>query len=389
MTEYYEFTAIKVSQPFSDYYICSIPSNVLKEISFSLEAVNKHGEVQGVQRTLNPKRLREIGLFIDSDSAAFPNSIILGANFMPNGRYVDTDERIEFEEIADNMFRIKVPKGSKLLSIIDGQHRLYGFDHANTEMDLSCSIYEDLAMPFQAFLFSTINYTQGKVDKSLAYQLFGYEIDSSEPINWPPETLAVHFVRKLNQREPLLNRVKYRTADERHLKKTDREALPPWRFSTSSIVEAILSLLSHDPKRDRYEMNTKKHGGGGIEGRKALNDDMRYPLRKLYIEGNDRAIEQVLDLALKAADDIFWSKTGDDNFLKKTVGIACIFKFLREVLRQHGVSLTTMNKTFPELLSLIKEKEDFSNPEKYPASTKGLSEAFKEMINLANLPINT
>ncbi|MBB3047424.1 DNA phosphorothioation-associated DGQHR protein 1 [Litorivivens lipolytica] len=386
MTGHYEFKAIKVNQPFSDYYICSIPSHLLKEISFSLKAVNNRGEVQGVQRTLNPKRLKEIGLFIDSDSAAFPNSIILGANFMPNGRYADPENKVEFVQTDDNAYTIKVPKGSKLLSIIDGQHRLYGFDHATTQMDLSCSIYEDLAMPYQAFLFSTINYTQGKVDKSLAYQLFGYEIDSSEPIEWPPETLAVHFVRKLNQRKPLLGRVKYRTADEMHLDAAQRKELPPWRLSTAAIVEAILSLLSRDPKRDRYEMNTKSASGGSIEGRSVLKDDKEYPLRKFYIEGNDKAIEDVLNLALEATNEIFWEDSQPDNFLTKTVGIACIFKYLRQVLRVHGASQKTMKETFPELLRSIKATEDFNDSNTYPASTKGLSAALKRMIDLSNLP---
>jgi len=250
-------------------------------------------------------------------------------------------------------------------------------------MDLSCSIYEDLAMPYQAFLFSTINYTQGKVDKSLAYQLFGYEIESNEPVKWPPETLAVYFVRELNKTEPLLNRIKYRTADEMKLSQEERTALPAWRFSTSSVVEAILSLLSNNPKKDRYLMNTKHNDE--IVGREVLNNDPSYPLRDLYINANDQAIFQVLTLALKATDKIFWQSDDDKNFLKKTVGIACVFKFLKLVLLRDGVSLNTMEKKFPEYLALIKESESFKDSDKYPSSTKGLSAAYNRMTELSGL----
>lgn len=386
MSEYYEFDAIKVTQPFSDYYICSIPSDILRKISFSLKAVNNQGQVQGVQRTLNPQRLKEIGQFIDSDSAAFPNPIILGANFKETGRLADEDERVVFTQVNGGMYKVRVPKTSQVLSIIDGQHRLYGFEYANSEMELSCSIYEDLAMPFQAFLFSTINYTQGKVDKSLAYQLFGYEIESSKPIQWPPETLAVYFVRKLNQLEPLLNRVKYRTADEKKLSKEDRDKLPSWRFSTSSIVESILSLISHNPKQDRYLMNTKSiEDGSEIVGRSVLKDDERYPLRAMYISGNDKAIEDVLTMALKSTDTVFWQHVGKENFLKKTVGIACIFKFLKAVLEKHGVSKKTMEENFPEYLEKIAAVEKFSDENKYPSSTKGLNAAYNKMLELAQL----
>ncbi|SUG57651.1 Uncharacterised protein [Salmonella enterica subsp. diarizonae] len=44
MSEYHEFSAMKVSQPFADYYACVIPSDTLKEISFSLEAENVNGK---------------------------------------------------------------------------------------------------------------------------------------------------------------------------------------------------------------------------------------------------------------------------------------------------------------------------------------------------------
>ncbi|EGR5122227.1 DGQHR domain-containing protein [Vibrio cholerae] len=385
---YHIFKAIKVSQPFSDYYLCKIPSDILRTISYTLKAVNNDGEVQGVQRTLNSKRLQEIAQFIDSDSGAFPNPIILGANFKESGRYADENEKIEFEVIDEEncIYNIKVPYESQLLSIIDGQHRLFAFDQAQTTMDLACSIYEDLATPFQAFLFSTINYNQGKVDKSLAYQLFGYEIDSREPIEWPPETLAVYFVRQLNKEEPLLNRVKYRTADEKNITKTVRDALPPWRFSTSSIVEAILSLISHNPKEDRYLMNTKKNAeASNIVGRSVLNDDVRYPLRKLYIDGNDKAISDVLRLALNATNDIFWTKVDDNNFLKKTVGIACVFKYLKAVLIKDGVSLSTMKDKFPKYLELIKAQEDFSDSDTYSSTTKAMNKAYERMLELSGI----
>ncbi|HBQ2553404.1 TPA: hypothetical protein L7T53_005477, partial [Klebsiella variicola] len=70
MNEYYEFSALRVSQPFADYYACVIPSEILKNISFSLKAENVDGVVQGVQRLINNKRLQEISKFIDGESAA-------------------------------------------------------------------------------------------------------------------------------------------------------------------------------------------------------------------------------------------------------------------------------------------------------------------------------
>lgn len=381
MIEYYEFLALRVSQPFAEYFSCVIPSEILKKISFSLKAVNVDGVVQGVQRSINNKRLQEISKFIDGESAAFPNSIILGANFLETGRYAEESDRCLVEKNGD-FYTIKIPKNSEVLSIIDGQHRLYAFDYAETQMDLLCAIYIDLAMPYQAFLFSTINYNQGKVDKSLAYQLFGYELDNEEPINWPPETLAVYLVRLLNNKKPLLNRIKYRTADEIQRKNKDIS----WRISTASIVEAILSLISKNPKDDRYLMNSKRYAGETkIYGRGVLRDDTDYPLRSLYIQGNDKAIEEVLSLALEATNDVFWKYLDDDTFLKKTVGIACIFKFLKAVLLKHGVSKAIIKEEFTNYLIEIKKYEDFTDSTLYPSSTKGMSDAYKKMLFLSGL----
>ncbi|MBS4273154.1 DGQHR domain-containing protein [Escherichia coli] len=66
----------------------------------------------------------------------------------------------------------------RLCSIIDGQHRLLGFKYAkNKDIQLPCSIYNSLPPSNQATIFSTINFNQQKVPKSLAYRLFGYSLD--------------------------------------------------------------------------------------------------------------------------------------------------------------------------------------------------------------------
>lgn len=389
MSDYYEFLAMKVSQPFSDYYACMIPSDILKKTSFSLEAENNNGSVEGVQRLLNKKRLLEIANFINSESASFPNSIILGANFLKSGRYTNEDEKCVIEETdLDNIYKLKIPKGIEILSIIDGQHRLYAFDYADSPMDLLCSIYLDLAMPYQAFLFSTINYNQGKVDKSLAYQLFGYELESKEPISWPPETLAVYLARVFNTEQPLEDRIKYRTADEK--KNTEKsKKIINWKISTAAIVESILSLISKNPKDDRYLMNSKKFSESNeIYGRAILLDDPEFPLRSLYIKGNDKAIKELISLALIITDEVFWKTINDDNFLKKTVGFSCIFKFLKTVLLKHGVSKSAMNDDFKLYMIKIRKTEDFSNSAIYSASTRGMNEAYKKMVELSEIKID-
>ncbi len=94
-----------------------------------------------------------------------------------------------------------IPTGESLAAIIDGQHRLFSFAHCASDrmgMSLLCSIYFDLPKPFQANLFATINSTQKRVDRSLTFELFGYNILDEPESMWGPDKLAVFLARKLN-----------------------------------------------------------------------------------------------------------------------------------------------------------------------------------------------
>jgi len=380
MSDFHTFKALKIEQPFGDYFSCKIPADILREISYSFEATNTGGSIEGVQRFLRKDRLLDIAKFIDSESAAFPNPIILAANYLPSGRLEEEENRCTFKEVDKDfdLYEIRIPKQSKILSIIDGQHRLFAFDYAkHKDMDLVCSIYFDLPTPYQAYLFSTINFNQGKVDKSLAYQLFGYELDSEDSKLWPPETLAVYFARLFNEDGPLKGRVRYRTSDEKRTPvKVD------WTLSTAAVVEAIISLISRNPKDDRYTMNQRDIID--IKGRSALKDDSNFPLRDLYISNNDKAIEEVVQYTLEAADKVFWSKEGYENSaMIKTIGFMALFKFLKFVLNEHGVSKNTMLEVLPSLLQKS-ESTNFSDSTQFPASTKGMNSIYNKLIENSN-----
>ena len=175
--------------------------------------------LEGTQRELQQKRLTQIGAYIDRDDAAFPNAIILAANIRPKDGLIEEDpgadealsespgasvdetdaakdanrknRRWAIREDKDGRHTLHIPTNAKLAAVIDGQHRLWGFTYAEVlerlDMDLSCAIYMDLPKPFQAQLFATINSNQKRVDKSLTYELFGYNIEDEEPEYWAPD----------------------------------------------------------------------------------------------------------------------------------------------------------------------------------------------------------
>ena len=100
----------------------------------------------------------------------------------------------------------------RCVNILDGQHRLEGLKLAHDSglidksyiFDVPVSIYIDLDMDDQAQIFSTINKTHRKVNKSLVYDLYEYANSDS------PQKTVHDIVRILNRREesPLYRKVK-------------------------------------------------------------------------------------------------------------------------------------------------------------------------------------
>jgi len=155
-------------------------------------------------RGTRERRLKQIGQFIDSTSASFPNSIILAANYRADDGLIEEEGNNKWSLSIDKnglTGTLVIPTHLKLAPIIDGQHRLFGFNYAKAQgtldMPVLCAIFFDLPKPYQAFLFATINANQRPVSKSLTYELFGYNVEDESPEKWTPEKLAVFLTRKL------------------------------------------------------------------------------------------------------------------------------------------------------------------------------------------------
>ncbi|MGY6205336.1 DGQHR domain-containing protein [Paraburkholderia strydomiana] len=224
--------AIRVQQPMGMFYVAVLPARLLLDVAYSdaLSATSRVDDVgydlTGTQRLPQPKRLQPIADYINRADAAFPNSIILAANFrqedglIEDGDSLDDDVRKESEDRQwtveerneGDCCTLTIPSGEKLAAIIDGQHRLFAFTAASTDhldMSLVCSIYLDLPKPFQAQIFATINSTQKPVDKSLTYELFGYNLEEETEPYWSPDKLAVFLARRLgtDKVSPLKGRI--------------------------------------------------------------------------------------------------------------------------------------------------------------------------------------
>ena len=364
--------AIELNQPFGRFYVAKLTAATLltvcfvEELQATTEADEEDYKLKGTQRGKKKSRLVEIGEFIETTEAAFPNSIILAANYRQDGTLLSVngeDENDDFyrwriEERDDGCLELVIPTGEKLANVIDGQHRLYAFESPNVnykskDMELLCSIYLDLPSAYQGYIFATINFNQKSVNKSLAYQLYGLtgveEIDK-KPETWSPDRAAVAISKRLNLNpdSPFHRRIIVSAQNENLLFPEDGGKVD-WRVSTATVVDGILKLFSKNPKYDRHQMFKDVNS---VRSRTDLQDDGT-PLRKMFLNTNDLAIYSILRNYFTAVKNVFWDKAKPNSYIEKTVGIQALFDILFFILskyREKGRANVQV-ETFTEILN--------------------------------------
>ena len=345
-----EVKALRVEQPIGVYYVAILPARVLLDVAFSdvlsasLDEAGEYYELDGTQRLVQPKRLQAIADYINRTDSAFPNSIILAANYRrDDGLIADDDEEDELgQSVPNNRWTIegeddcctlRIPTREKLAAIIDGQHRLFAFAHARParlDMNLICSIFLDLPRPFQAHLFATINSTQKPVDKSLTYELFGYNVEEEDESYWSPDKLAVFLTRRLgtDEKSPMKGRIVIAPKKDAALLRLTQGA--KWRVSTAVVVEGIMRLFTSNPKKDTTSLlegeRKARSSLGGVRKDKS-------PLRDVYLSSGDTVIYTMTLNYLTACEDTFWKDSSAGSFITKTVGVQALFDVLRTLAK--------------------------------------------------------
>ena len=337
--EFLRVPAISVVQPLGKFYAAAIPAGMLLQVCYTdrLTAYpdGKTYRLYGSQRSVAKARLRDIGRYIDTTESAFPNSVILAANYNEeDGLIIDSPDLkwgIEARDGSKGCLELVIPTSTKLAPIIDGQHRLFGFTEASPdrlETPVLCSIFLDLPRPYQAYLFATINSTQKPVDRSQTYELFGYNIDEEPAETWSPEKLAVFLARKLNTDvgSPLLGRILVAAENDFAISRADAKAQGRWMVSTATIVDGITRLISSSPKKDADALRT---GSDYTRAKLPLGGRSVPPLRRLYLEVRDKVLLSAVSNFFGSLLSIMETDLSSDSYLTKTVGMQALFDVLR------------------------------------------------------------
>jgi len=338
---------IGVEQPFGRFIVTAVPARVLLDTAYSDRLTATRQEdgsytLSGSQRALREPRLKDIGKFIDTGAACFPNAIILAANYREEDGLEEEDEKLQWTFSTERNGRpgdLRIPAALKRAAIIDGQHRLFGFNYTSIarrlEMPLVCAVFFDLPKPYQARLFATINSTQRPVSKSQTYELFGYNVEEEPAKKWTPEKLAVFMARKLNADDasPLHQHIVVPAENDFSTSLAGARRAGDWAVSMATVVEGTVRLISSNPKHDAYKMAGEVRYEGHDRSVLDPGSDLeRTPLRELYRECNDEMIHTALTNYFSAVEKVLWREANPGTFIRKTVGLQALFDLSRPLL---------------------------------------------------------
>lgn len=282
---------IEIEQPIGTFYLGKMSSTDILKISNVKRRFEKEN---GIQRELSFSRVKEIATYCNDPDATFPTPIILSVNSS------DTEKII-----SNGILKFQFDDEKSFAEILDGQHRVYGIkENSKIELDLVIILMFDLTQEQKAYVFSTINSNQTKVDKSLIFDLFELSEHRS------PYKTCHDIARILNSdpNSPFYGRLKMLGK-----KTSENESL-----SQGTFVTYLVSLISKEPKKDAIK----------LKKRWRLKDDPYIPLRNIFLSGNDEVILKILLNYFNAVKDVFseeWNNP-DQYILTKTTGFGALIK---------------------------------------------------------------
>jgi len=174
--------AIVLKQNGIDLYLFAMNSKHLRKICFVAPRGTESPEE--IQRILKPKRAQEIGEYIKQPASILPNVIVINlpetVKILPTSR--ENEVTIQFPAIE-----------GKFCYILDGQHRLAGFDYSEgTEFDLPIVALYNANEHTRGKVFADINSKQERVSDVHILELY-YQIKEL-PMD---ETATMDIVHRL------------------------------------------------------------------------------------------------------------------------------------------------------------------------------------------------
>jgi DGQHR domain-containing protein len=221
ITSALKVSAIEVTQMSAKLYVFKVKASTLySAVSISRRTENKD---EGYQRTLSPSRVQAITRYITQQKKAIPGAIILS---LDNATF----------DASKNELRI--PAGTDVGWVIDGQHRLAGAEEAsrqNADIELPVVAFIGLSNERQIDYFVTINREAKNVPTSLYLDLLRELPSSKNPAEVAKERAAdLASQLRRDEESPFFERIVVATSPK------------PSQLSLTNFVRKIAPLVTPD-----------------------------------------------------------------------------------------------------------------------------------------------
>jgi DGQHR domain-containing protein len=370
---------LKIEQPIGTFFVGSIKAKDLVDIAdFDIRRLTKEEGIDsylGIQRELDPKRVKEIRLYVRGLDATFPTSVVLavpeacvtldGSEEAGNRFFTMTLSNLpENEDGAGILYR-------QIARVIDGQHRIEGLRGlTDIEFEVNVSIFVGADIADQAAIFSTVNLAQTKVNRSLVYDLF--ELSKSRS----PERTCHDVVVSLDraQKSPFFKRIKrLGTATEGRFGET---------LSQATVVNGILQYIC----KNRLEVIRDRQIGrrGGTFPPADPKDHRRLVLRPFFLNNDDVGIAEVIWNYFEAVAGRWpqaWNANGAGMMLNRTNGFNALTRLFRPAylyFAEPGQAVTA--DQFTSLFDKSPLGDADFNPAKFVPGTSGATELYHTLV---------
>ena len=155
-----------VTQGRRNFYTLTMPMSILAKTCY-VDSREENPQ-QGFQRVLDEKRAKEIAVYIDELDGVIPTSIILSAQEDSSFEYNSKNKTVSFDAFE------------RAFLVLDGQHRIYGFTMAKSDLRVPVVIFSGLTKVDEARLFIDINTKQKPVPNELLLDIKNLALYESE-----------------------------------------------------------------------------------------------------------------------------------------------------------------------------------------------------------------
>jgi DGQHR domain-containing protein len=341
MNQTIKIPVIKAKQPIGEVYVAKMNAvDLLRMSSVDRRHIEDDDEIIGIQRPLKKDKIRAIKRYLTKQSATFPNSIIVNVK---NENVINiSDTEIELKD-SDDTF-----------TIIDGQHRLYGFDdYHGQEFELIITIFIGLDTALQSEVFSIINSQQTKVDPSLNINL-----ELADKTETPTKKLVqIAQTFNIDKESPWYQRIKMLGSQSEGV------------ISLAAFVRPLFDMTF--PERMlidiKNELN-KSYPSFPMFSNLVVNS-ARYPFWTFYVSQDPSMIYKILLNYFRAFRAVLSSDwMSEDSILNKTSGYNAMIKLLQDIL-PIGIDRGDLTESFfTEILEPLSKLSGYITSDIYGSS---------------------